>query len=73
MNTDVTPEMGPVRKSLCRTANMFLEAHRTGRAFGSILYPFGFIFYPIAMSFTALLLTPFRLVEPEVFDHSDHV
>lgn len=54
-----------MRHSLRRYANLLREAHRSARATPLI--------YPLAFVLVAAALTPFFLVEPESFDHKDHV
>lgn len=48
-----------------RFTNLLREAHRTGKATP--------LFYPVVVPFTTLLLLPFFVLEPEVFEYPDHV
>lgn len=52
-------------RSVRRYVNLLREAHRSARATP--------IIYPLAFGFVTVILTPFFFVEPESFDHPDHV
>lgn len=54
-----------MRRNARRCVNLLREAHRTAR-----VTP---LLYPVVFPFVAVVLVPFLLSEPEVFDFADHV